>query len=89
MSEPETEPSNIYLAPAHLNHIRATIDWQSMFEGLNLKRDNRKSKPDDWWAFSPFKEERTASFHMGPSGIWYDFSVGMGGGADRADSEIA
>jgi len=80
MTEPEPKVSNVYLAPAHLNHIRATIDWKSMFDGLSLKRDKRKSKRDDWWAYSPFKQERTASFHMGPSGIWYDFSVGMGGG---------
>ena len=80
MSAPDRMTSNVYLAPSHLNHIRATIDWQAMFTGLSLKRDNQKSKPDDWWAYSPFKEERSASFHMGPNGIWYDFSVGMGGG---------
>jgi len=80
MPVPEKKPSNVYLAPAHLNHIRATIDWQGLFEGLGLRRDGRKSKPNDWWAYSPFKEEKTASFHMGAGGIWYDFSVGQGGG---------
>ncbi|WP_026941353.1 toprim domain-containing protein [Hellea balneolensis] len=80
MPAPEKKPSNVYLAPAHLNHIRATIDWQGLFNGLGLRQDVRKSKPNDWWAFSPFKEEKTASFHMGAGGIWYDFSAGQGGG---------
>lgn len=80
MSAPEKKLSNVYLAPAHLNHIRATIDWQGLFDGLGLRRDARKSKANDWWAFSPFKEEKTASFHMGAGGIWYDFSLGQGGG---------
>ena len=80
MPAPEKKPSNVYLAPAHLNHICATIDWQGLFDGMGLSRDARKSKPNDWWAYSPFKEEKTASFHMGAGGIWYDFSAGQGGG---------
>jgi len=78
--QPKHQPSNVYLAPAHLNHIRTTINWQAMFEGLELERDNKKSKPNDWWALSPFNIEKTPSFHMGPGGIWYDFSSGQGGG---------
>ncbi len=70
-----------YLAPAHLNHIRANIDWQAMFDGLSLKKSVKKSKPNDWWAFSPFHKEKTPSFHMGAGGIWHDFSIGEGGGA--------
>ncbi len=52
-----------------------------MFDGLGFKKCPKKSKPDDWWAYSPFHKERTPSFHMGPGGLWYDFSVGEGGGA--------
>jgi len=80
MTQLKRQPSNVYLAPAHLNHIRATINWQAMFEGLDLKKSKQKSKPNDWWALSPFNPEKTPSFHMGSGGIWYDFSSGQGGG---------
>ena len=39
-----------------------------------------ESKPGDWWAFSPFHDEKTPSFHMAAGGVWYDFSIGEGGG---------
>ncbi len=64
----------------HLDEIRATVDWQAMFAGLGLRKAEGKSKPDEWWAFSPFHDERTPSFHMNKFGLWYDFSVGFGGG---------
>ncbi len=69
------------LTDAHLGEIRASVDWQQMFDGLGFKKCPKKSKPDDWWAYSPFHKERTPSFHMGPGGLWFDFSVGEGGGA--------
>jgi DNA primase len=68
------------LTPENLDEIRASIDWQALFTGLGLKKAEHKSKPNDWWAFSPFHEEKTPSFHMAAGGIWYDFSIGEGGG---------
>lgn len=64
-----------------LDRLRQQVDWQALFVGLGLKRAEQKSKPHDWWAFSPFHEEQTPSFHMGPGGLWYDFSIGEGGGS--------
>ena len=52
-----------------------------MFAGLGLRKADGKSKPNDWWALSPFHEEKTPSFHMAAGGVWYDFSIGEGGGA--------
>jgi len=69
------------LDAGHLDEIRAGVEWQSLFNGLGLRRDEKKSKPNDWWAYSPFHDEKTASFHIGPGGVWYDFSIGEGGGA--------
>ena len=75
------ETDTVRLAPEHLNQIRASINWQALFAGLGLRKAVGKSKKLDWWAFSPFREEKTPSFHMGPGGVWYDFSIGEGGGA--------
>lgn len=74
-------PDTVRLTPEHLDEIRASVDWQAMFGGLGLRKAEGKSKPNDWWAFSPFHEEKTPSFHMGPGGLWFDFSIGEGGGA--------
>ena len=74
-------PDIIRLRPEHLDELRASIDWQSLFAGLGLRKAEGKSKPNDWWAYSPFHEEKTPSFHMGPGGLWFDFSIGEGGGA--------
>jgi DNA primase len=70
----------VRLGPENLDEIRASIDWQALFAGLGLKKADQKSKPNDWWAFSPFHEEKTPSFHMAAGGVWYDFSIGEGGG---------
>ena len=69
------------LTAEDLDQIRANLDWQAMFTGLDLEKSNRKSKPGDWWALSPFRQERTPSFHMVDGGRWYDFSISEGGGA--------
>ncbi len=79
MNKQNTEHTR--LRPEHLDELRATIDWQALFAGLGLRKAEGKSKPNDWWAYSPFHEEKTPSFHMGPGGIWFDFSIGEGGGA--------
>lgn len=68
------------LSPENLDEIRASIDWQALFAGLGLRKAEQKSKPHDWWAFSPFHDEKTPSFHMASGGIWYDFSIAEGGG---------
>ncbi len=75
------ETDTVRLTPAHLAEIRKSVDWQAMFAGLGFEKARKKSKLNDWWAFSPFHEEKTPSFHMGPGGVWYDFSIGEGGGA--------
>lgn len=75
------DKDTVRLTPEHLDEIRATVDWQALFSGLGFRKAEGKSKPHDWWAFSPFHEEKTPSFHMGPGGLWYDFSLGDGGGA--------
>ena len=76
----EKASDSIRLNAEDLDQIRATVDWQALFHGLRLQKAERRSKPDDWWAFSPFHDEKTPSFHMRPGGVWYDFSVGEGGG---------
>ena len=75
------ETDTVRITTAHLDEIRKSVDWQAMFASLGFEKAEKKSKPDDWWAFSPFHEEKTPSFHMGPGGVWYDFSIGEGGGA--------
>jgi DNA primase len=74
-------PNTLRLTPEHLDELRASIDWQALFTGLGLRKADAKSKPNDWWAYSPFHDEKTPSFHMGPGGLWFDFSIGEGGGA--------
>lgn len=70
----------VKLSPENLDEIRASVDWQALFAGLGLRKAERKSKPHDWWAWSPFHDEKTPSFHMAAGGVWYDFSIGEGGG---------
>lgn len=77
---PEVSYALPHLTPAELDEIRRTTNWRLLFAALGLQRDEHKSKPDDWWARSPFKpEERTASFHINDAG-WFCFSTGHGGG---------
>ncbi len=71
----------VRLEPEHLDEIRASIDMDSLFVGLGLREAKNRSKPNDRWAFSPFKDEKTPSFHMGPGCLWFDFSIGEGGGS--------
>jgi DNA primase len=70
----------VRLSPENLDEIRASVDWQALFTGLGLRKAEQKSKPGDWWAWSPFHDEKTPSFHMAAGGVWYDFSIGEGGG---------
>ena len=63
MTEQMTD--RLRLTAEDLDAVRANPDWQALFAGLGLHKAERKSKPDDWWAFSPFHDETTPSFHMG------------------------
>lgn len=63
-----------------LSQIRRTADWRKLFQVLNLEKNEKKSKTNDWWAKSPFKPtERTASFHISDKGFKC-FSSNEGGG---------
>lgn len=47
---------------------------------LGFRLDPKKSRPGDLWFFSPFRKERTASFHINAKkNLWYDFGEGKGG----------
>lgn len=68
----------------HLNNeklksVRDNADWKRLFEALGLKRDEKKSTPDDWWAVSPFSNEKEPSFHINDKGF-YCFSTKESGG---------
>jgi hypothetical protein len=67
-----------FLSPAMLSEIRERADWRRVFEALWLEQA-KGSKPDDWWASSPFSEDIHPSFHMSDKG-WYCHSTGQGGG---------
>ena len=85
MRKPRSSPEKPFINRDTLNEIRTTADWQKTFLALGLTRDERQSRPDDWWAKSPFNpDEKTASFHMNADpkggGRWYCHSRGKGGG---------
>jgi len=85
MRKPRSSPSRPFINRDTLNEIRQTADWQKTFLSLGLIRDERQSRPNDWWAKSPFSpDEKTASFHMNDDpqggGRWYCHSTGQGGG---------
>ncbi len=64
-----------------LEAIRRSVDWALACAALGIAFDERKSKPNDWWAHSPFSEDRTPSFHVQfEKGVWYCFSTRTGGG---------
>ena len=63
-----------------LTAIRQTSDWRQLFNILQIEKDPKKSREQDWWGMSPFNPaERTASFHINDRG-WYCHSTGQGGG---------
>lgn len=61
-----------------LQVIRNSTDWREVFQTLGFER-SKKSTENDWWALSPFTQEKTASFHINEKG-WYCHSSGQGGG---------
>ena len=69
-----------HLTSDHLTEVRQNTDWRELFDALQIEKDTKKSRDNDWWGKSPFKPgERTASFHMNDRG-WYCHSTGQGGG---------
>lgn len=54
---------------------------QSLVKILNrLNAKQTICKEDDIWFLSPFRQEKTASFHVKPSeNVWYDHGEGKGG----------
>lgn len=69
-----------FLDAETLGRVRAATDWRALFTGLGLRKCDKRSKEHDWWGWSPFKDERTPSFHMSEGGRWFDFAIGEGGG---------
>lgn len=69
-----------FLDAETLADIRQATDWRALFTGLGIRKCDRRSKEHDWWGFSPFKDEKTPSFHMSEGGRWFDFAIGEGGG---------
>lgn len=69
-----------FIDPEALRVIRQNTDWQRLFVALGIQRDEKRSRPDDWWGLSPLTNEKNPSFHMNHEGVWFDFSSGIGGG---------
>lgn len=63
-----------------LREIRSQTDWQALFFGLGLVKDDSRSTETDWWAPSPFMMHQRPSFHLQSDGRWYDFGIRKGGG---------
>jgi len=71
---------NRHLDAADLKEVRDNTDWRDLFHALGIQKDDRKSREDDWWGYSPFNpDERTPSFHVNDNG-WYCHSTSQGGG---------
>lgn len=72
--------NRLYLDNEQLKGVRDGVDWRRLFEHLGIRKDEKRSSPDDWWGTSPFSpEEKNASFHMNDNG-WYCHSTTQGGG---------
>ncbi len=61
-----------------LQQIRTQINWRNLFQAFDLIR-TKNSTENNWWALSPFSNEKTPSFHINDQG-WYCHSTGQGGG---------
>ena len=64
---------------AQLKTIRNNTDWRKLFDALGIKKDENRSRSNDWWGLSPFTQEKTASFHLSDKGF-YCFSTNESGG---------
>lgn len=71
-----------------LTAIRRQTNWRQLFQTLQVEKDPKKSRENDWWGKSPFNPaERTASFHINDRG-WYCHSTGQGGGVIELVQQI-
>lgn len=76
---PENPERSDWLSEEDLAELRARADWRQVFAALGLNRAPRRGNAGDWWARSPFAEDRQPSFHMNDKG-WYCFATQQGGG---------
>jgi DNA primase len=72
------KPETTFINSEMLGEIRAGADWRRVFEALGLRR-SKGGNEEDWWASSPFSEDKTPSFHINAKG-WYCHSTKQGGG---------
>jgi len=73
--------TTVFIDTLALDEIRQNVDWKQATERLDIQFCERRSKPADWWAHSPFGKDKTPSFHVKPEkGVWYCFSTKQGGG---------
>jgi hypothetical protein len=70
INTPGQKEKKAYITSEVLRTIRDNTNWKLLFQFLDLEKDEKKSKPDDWWAKSPFKDEKTASFHINDKGFF-------------------
>lgn len=68
-----------FITAEMLRTIRANTDWRAVFAAIGLTRVQGKGNDNDWWALSPFSQEKTPSFHLNAHG-WYCHSTQQGGG---------
>ena len=73
------ENYNQRLSADQIKQVAQNADWRGVFAALGLVQSGGKNKPDDWWALSPFIEEKSASFHVDETGCYYCFATGTGG----------
>ena len=64
-----------------IQEVRNNVDWHKLVNSLNLKVDDKKSKPNDIWVHSPFSGDKTASLHINlKTGGWYCHATSQGNG---------
>lgn len=64
----------------NIKDVKENYSLVQVLEQVQARLDERKSKGADLWYYSPFREEKTASFHVHAGrNIWFDFGQGLGG----------
>ena len=82
--EPSRKGRN-YVSPATWKLFWDEVRARSRLEDILGTPDERRSD-DDWWYCSPFRSEKTPSFHITRSKqLWKDFGGGVGKGGDVFD----
>lgn len=59
--------------------LAKTISMSSFLAALGYSPARTGSQPDEFWYYSPFREEKTPSFKLKADHIWYDHGIGEGG----------